>query len=214
MPNSGSRRPRRASASRLAFAPIPRQAGCPMGTTDERRQDDGRQDATDTDRSAARETADTHDQTDRPIAGRARMSLQTSPHSPIGRAGPESLSTIPISLHEDSLPRITVVTPSLNQGRYLEHALRSVLTQGYPNLEYIVRDGGSTDGSIDILRRYEDRLGRLIIEPDDGPADAINRAYEGRRCRRRSAREARPGGARRRERGSRTARRGSCSRRG
>lgn len=107
------------------------------------------------------------------------MSVQTSSHSPTGRAVPESQPNSSVSLHEDFLPRITVVTPSLNQGRYLDHAIRSVLAQGYPNLEYIVRDGGSTDGSIDILRRYEDQLARLVIEPDDGPADAINRAYEG-----------------------------------
>ena len=75
------------------------------------------------------------------------------------------------------LPRITVVTPSLNQGRYIEDAIRSVLDQGYRNLETIVRDGGSTDGSIEVLRRYEQRLTRVIIEPDDGPADAINKAF-------------------------------------
>lgn len=75
------------------------------------------------------------------------------------------------------LPRITVVTPSLNQGRYLEDALQSVLDQEYPNLEIIIRDGGSTDGSIEVLRRYEQRLSRVIIEPDDGPADAINKAF-------------------------------------
>ncbi len=77
----------------------------------------------------------------------------------------------------NNLPRITVVTPSLNQGRYIEDAIRSVLEQDYPNLEYIVRDGGSTDETIDILRRYEEHLSRLVIEPDGGPADAINKAF-------------------------------------
>lgn len=76
-----------------------------------------------------------------------------------------------------SLPRITVVTPSLNQGRYLEAAIQSVLAQGYPNLEYIIRDGGSTDNSIDVLRRYEPELARLVIERDSGPADALNRSF-------------------------------------
>lgn len=75
------------------------------------------------------------------------------------------------------LPRITVVTPSLNQGRYIEATIRSVLDQGYPNLEYIVRDGGSTDKTIDVLRRYETDLSQVTIEPDAGPADALNKAF-------------------------------------
>jgi hypothetical protein len=74
-------------------------------------------------------------------------------------------------------PRITVVTPSLNQGRYLEAAIQSVLSQDYPHLEYIIHDGGSTDGSVEILRRYESHLSRLEIEPDAGPADAVNRGF-------------------------------------
>jgi glycosyltransferase involved in cell wall biosynthesis len=74
-------------------------------------------------------------------------------------------------------PRISIVMPSLNQGRYLEAALRSVLDQGYPNLEMIVCDGGSTDESIGILRRYEPQLSRLIIAADNGPAEAINRGF-------------------------------------
>ncbi len=76
---------------------------------------------------------------------------------------------------EQSWPRITVVTPSLNQGRYLEAALRSVLLQGYPNLEYFVLDGGSTDESHAILRRYEPWLTSWTSASDSGPAEAINR---------------------------------------
>lgn len=77
-----------------------------------------------------------------------------------------------------TLPRLTVITPSLNQAAYLERALRSVLDQGYPDLEYIVMDGGSTDGSVDILRDYDDRLAYWASEPDEGQSWAINRAIE------------------------------------
>lgn len=70
-------------------------------------------------------------------------------------------------------PKITVVTPSLNQGRYLEATLRSVLLQGYPNLEYIVMDGGSSDNSVEILERYRPHLAYWQSKPDAGQADAI-----------------------------------------
>jgi glycosyltransferase involved in cell wall biosynthesis len=69
------------------------------------------------------------------------------------------------------------VTPSYNQGAFIEETIRSVLLQGYPNLEYIVVDGGSTDNTPPILRRYERWLGRSISEPDNGQADAINKGF-------------------------------------
>lgn len=74
-------------------------------------------------------------------------------------------------------PRISVVTVSYNQRDYLEQCLRSVLEQNYPNLEFIVIDAGSTDGSIDILRQYESRLTRLVIEPDEGQSDGLNKGF-------------------------------------
>lgn len=70
-------------------------------------------------------------------------------------------------------PRITVVTPSYNQGDFLEAAIRSVLLQGYPNLQYIVVDGGSTDQSSQVLDKYRDHISTVICEPDEGQSDAI-----------------------------------------
>jgi glycosyltransferase involved in cell wall biosynthesis len=76
-----------------------------------------------------------------------------------------------------SPPKISIVTPSFNQGKFLERTLKSVLDQGYPNLEYVVQDGGSTDDSIAILRRYSDRLSHWESACDAGQAQAINRGF-------------------------------------
>lgn len=76
-----------------------------------------------------------------------------------------------------NLPRFSIVTPSFNQAQYLEATIKSVLSQGYPKLEYFVFDGGSTDGSIDILKRYADRLTYWESEPDRGQTDAIAKGF-------------------------------------
>jgi glycosyltransferase involved in cell wall biosynthesis len=71
------------------------------------------------------------------------------------------------------LPSLSIITPSFNHAAYIEHTIRSVLDQGYPALEYQVMDGGSTDGTVDILRRYEGRL-RWVSEKDAGQGAAVN----------------------------------------
>ena len=77
----------------------------------------------------------------------------------------------------DNLPKITIVTCSYNQGQFLEATILSVLKQHYPNLEYIVIDGGSTDNSVDIIKKYSSAFTHWRSEPDNGQSHAINKGF-------------------------------------
>lgn len=77
----------------------------------------------------------------------------------------------------DEWPQITIVTPSFNQGKYLEETIRSVLLQGYPNLEYYIIDGGSTDNSVEIIRKYAPWITYWVSEVDEGQSDAIIKGF-------------------------------------
>lgn len=74
-------------------------------------------------------------------------------------------------------PKITIITPSYNQGQFLEATILSILGQNYPNLEYIIMDGGSTDNSVDIIKKYEDRITYWESEKDRGQSHAINKGF-------------------------------------
>jgi glycosyltransferase involved in cell wall biosynthesis len=82
-----------------------------------------------------------------------------------------------ISTGPDHWPRITMVTPVRNGMQYIEETIRSIVDQEYPNLEYIIVDGGSTDGTVDVIRAYEKHLTWWVSEPDSGMYDALNKGF-------------------------------------
>jgi glycosyltransferase involved in cell wall biosynthesis len=105
--------------------------------------------------------------------------LNNLPQPPPGKTGwpwTEESPQLPDRMPDGSpWPRISIVTPSYNQGQFIEETIRSVLLQGYPDLEYIVMDGGSTDDSIEIINNYQSWISHWTSEKDEGQADAINK---------------------------------------
>jgi glycosyltransferase involved in cell wall biosynthesis len=79
------------------------------------------------------------------------------------------------NLEANRLPKITIITPSYNQGAFIEETILSVINQDYSNLEYIIIDGGSTDNTVDIIKKYSDRMSYWVSEKDNGQSHAINK---------------------------------------
>lgn len=107
--------------------------------------------------------------------------LAPPPKGKTGWPWTEESPQLPPAMPDGSTwPRLSIITPSYNQGHFLEETIRSLLLQGYPDMEYIIIDGNSTDNSVEIVKKYENYITFFISEPDRGYGDAVNKGY--RRC--------------------------------
>ncbi len=113
---------------------------------------------------------------------RTPPNLQDLPPPPPSKQGwPWTVASVPLPPQQPDgadWPRISIVTPSYNQGEFIEETIRSVLLQGYPNLEYIIIDGGSTDTTLAVIKKYEPYIAHWVSESDRGQSHALNKGFQ------------------------------------